>query len=112
MSAIASRRFARGRGANAQLPPRRRRRRPRPPTVPGPAAARRSSQRRSPSGTEIDVRLQTTLNSDTAQVEQRFEATTMVDLYRGSEVLIPAGSIVRGVVSSVQRAGRSSGPAA
>jgi hypothetical protein len=59
-----------------------------------------------PVGTEMDVRLQTTLDSDTAQVEQRFEATTVVDLYRGSEVVIPAGSIVRGVVSSVQRAGR------
>jgi hypothetical protein len=59
-----------------------------------------------PVGTEVDVRLQTTLDSDTAQVEQRFEATTMVDLYRGSEVVIPAGSVVRGVVSSVQRAGR------
>ena len=59
-----------------------------------------------PVGTEMDVRLQTTLDSDTAQVEQRFEATTVVDLYRGSDVLIPAGSIVRGVVSSVQRAGR------
>jgi hypothetical protein len=59
-----------------------------------------------PVGQEIDVRLQATLSSDTAQVEQRFEATTLVDLYRGSEVLIPAGSILRGVVSSVQRAGR------
>jgi hypothetical protein len=59
-----------------------------------------------PVGTEIDVRLQTTLDSNTAQVEQRFEATTVVDLYRGSEVVIPAGSVVRGVVSSVQPAGR------
>lgn len=59
-----------------------------------------------PVGQEIDVRLQNTLSSDTAQVEQRFEATTLVDLYRGNDVLIPAGSILRGVVSSVQRAGR------
>ena len=60
-----------------------------------------------PVGQEIDVRLQSTLSSDNAQVEQRFEATTVVDLYRGSEVLIPAGSILRGVVSSVQRATRT-----
>ena len=60
-----------------------------------------------PTGQEIDVRLQTPLNSDTAQVEQRFEATTVVDLYRGSQVLIPAGSLVRGVVSSVERASRT-----
>lgn len=60
-----------------------------------------------PGGQEIDVRLQTPLSSDTAQVEQRFEATTLVDLYRGSQVLIPAGSVVRGVVSSVDRATRT-----
>jgi hypothetical protein len=59
-----------------------------------------------PVGTEMDVRLQTTLDSNTAQVEQRFEATTVVDLYRGNDVMIPAGSVVRGVVSSVQPAGR------
>ena len=33
-----------------------------------------------PAGTELDVRLQTALNSGTAQVEDRFEATTLVDL--------------------------------
>jgi len=60
-----------------------------------------------PEGQEIDVRLQTPLSSDTAQVEDRFEATTVTDLFRGSEVLIPAGSIMRGVVSSVNRASRT-----
>ncbi len=60
-----------------------------------------------PTGQEIDVRLQTALSSDTAQVEQRFEATTAADLYRGSQVLIPAGSLVRGVVSSVNPATRT-----
>ena len=33
-----------------------------------------------PVGTEIDVRLQNTLNSGTTQVEDRFEATTLVDV--------------------------------
>ncbi len=60
-----------------------------------------------PVGQEIDVRLQSQLSSATAQVEQRFEATTVADLYRGSTVLIPAGSIVRGVVSSVDPATRT-----
>jgi hypothetical protein len=60
-----------------------------------------------PVGTELDVRLQTPLSSKTAQVEDRFEATTMVDLRDDRErVLIPAGSVVRGVVSSVNKAGR------
>jgi hypothetical protein len=60
-----------------------------------------------PVGTEFDVRLQTPLSSKTAQVEDRFEATTMVDLRDDrNRVLIPAGSTMRGVVSSVNKAGR------
>jgi TolA-binding protein len=60
-----------------------------------------------PVGTELDIRLQTTLNSGTAQVEQRFEATTVADVQSGGgRVLIPAGSLVRGVVSAVHSAGR------
>jgi hypothetical protein len=60
-----------------------------------------------PVGQEIDVRLTNQLSSDTAQVEDRFEATTVVDLSSGNDVLIPAGSTVRGVVSSVNRATRT-----
>jgi len=60
-----------------------------------------------PAGQEIDVRLQTQLSSSTAQVEDRFEATTMVDLYSGSRVLIPAGSLMRGVVRTVDKASRT-----
>ena len=59
-----------------------------------------------PVGTEFDVRLQTSLNSATAQVEDRFEATTLVDLMRGDRVVVPAGSVMRGIVSSVRKAGR------
>jgi hypothetical protein len=61
-----------------------------------------------PVGTEFDVRLANTLSSKTAQVEDRFEATTMVDLRdeRG-RVLVPAGSTMRGVVSSVNKATRT-----
>ena len=59
-----------------------------------------------PVGALIDVRLQTALNSGTAKVEQRFEATTMLDYTEGSRVVIPAGSLVRGFVSSVRAAGR------
>ena len=60
-----------------------------------------------PVGTEVDVRLQSELTSDTAQVEDRFEATTVVDLYEGNRVLIPAGSVMRGLVTSVNRASRT-----
>lgn len=60
-----------------------------------------------PVGTELDVRLQGPLSSKTAQVEDRFEATTMVDMRDDRDrLLIPAGSVLRGVVSSVNKAGR------
>jgi hypothetical protein len=59
-----------------------------------------------PLGTELDVRLERALSSDTAQVEDRFEATTVVDLRENGRVLIPAGSRVRGVVTGVRDAGR------
>jgi hypothetical protein len=59
-----------------------------------------------PVGTEIDVRLQTALNSGTAKAEDRFEGTTILDFTMGSDVVIPAGSVVRGFISSVRAAGR------
>jgi len=59
-----------------------------------------------PVGTELDVRLQTGLNSGTAKPEQRFEATTIVDFAAGDHVVVPAGSLVRGFVSSVRAAGK------
>lgn len=60
-----------------------------------------------PEGQEIDVRLERPLSSDTAQVEDRFEATTVVDMYEGNRVIIPAGSKMRGVVRSVDKASRT-----
>jgi hypothetical protein len=72
-----------------------------------PATGRSQNPNEIPVGTEFDVRLQNTLSSATAKVEDRFEATTMVDLRddRG-RVLVPAGSTMRGIVSSVNKAGR------
>jgi len=58
-----------------------------------------------PAGTEIEARLQTPLNSGTAKVEQRFEAITRIDLVLDGAQVIPAGSLVRGFVSSVRAAG-------
>lgn len=60
-----------------------------------------------PVGTELDVRLQQSLSSSTAQVEDRFEATTLVDLTNGDRVIIPAGSLMRGVVSAVTKTTRT-----
>jgi hypothetical protein len=65
-----------------------------------------SERGRLPVGQELDLRLQTPLSSGTATAEQRFEATTIVDVVQDGTVLIPAGSQVRGVVRSVSPAGR------
>jgi hypothetical protein len=60
-----------------------------------------------PVGTELDVRLQTALSSRTATVEQRVEATTIVHLYVGDQLLVPAGSLLVGHVAAVDRATRT-----
>jgi hypothetical protein len=73
---------------------------------PQPTIGRAQHANELPVDTEFDVRLQTRLSSDTAMVEDRFEATTVVDIRDGERILVPAGSIVRGTVSSVIRAGR------
>ncbi len=72
----------------------------------GPTEVNASDRGVLPAGQEIDVRLQTTLSSETATPEQRFEATTAVDVTQNGAVLIPAGSVVRGVVTAVERPGR------
>ena len=64
------------------------------------------SEREIPVGTEIDVRLVDGLSSERNQLEDRFVATTVVDLQLGERVVIPAGSELRGIVSSVDKAGR------
>ena len=55
-----------------------------------------------PSGTEMDVRLSNTLDSGVAKVEDRFEGTTLTDLNINGRTAIPAGSVVRGVVTAVE----------
>src|SRR5215212_10376414 len=79
---------------------------------PAPAASTRAtpeaplSPTEIPVGTEFDVRLQTRLNSGTAQVEDRFDATTIAPYESNGRVLAPSGSVMRGIVNSVTPAGR------
>ena len=73
---------------------------------PLPAQETRASATEIPVGTEFDVRLQTHLNSGTAKVEDRFDATTLAPFGKNGRVLVPAGSVMRGIVSSVTPAGR------
>lgn len=72
----------------------------------GPTEVNTSRLGQIPAGQEFDVRLRTTLSSETAMPEQRFEATTAVDIIQDGTVLVPAGSVVRGVVTDVKRPGR------
>jgi TolA-binding protein len=76
-------------------------------TQDAPRPPRQARSGEVPEGQELDVRLERELSSQTAQVEDRFTATTVVDLYQGNSVLIPAGSTLRGVVSSVDKATRT-----
>jgi len=84
---------------------------PPPPSTsrpsPPPASTSSAGMTEIPSGTEIDARLQAPLNSGTAQVEDRFEATTLVDVSASGRVVIPAGSVMRGVVTAVEPATRT-----
>jgi hypothetical protein len=75
------------------------------PSAPTTVKGRRPNE--IPVSTEFDVRLQNPLSSATSQVEDRFEATTMVDLQdEKGHVLVPAGAVMRGTVTSVTKATR------
>jgi len=76
------------------------------PSARKPVVEERLSATEIPVGTEFDVRLQSRLNSGTAKVEDRFDATTIVPYDRNGRVLVPAGSVMRGVVNSVTPASR------
>lgn len=76
------------------------------PATPAPAAAGARANE-IPVGTEFEARLQATLDSATAQVEDRFEATTVADILVNGRTVVPAGSILRGVVSGVEPATRT-----
>lgn len=72
----------------------------------GPVQVDSARRGQLPVGQQLDVRLQNALSSATATVEQHFEATTAGALEQDGRVLVPAGSLVRGVVSSVSPAGK------
>jgi hypothetical protein len=78
-----------------------------PPASTTGSTTTRSTSIEIPAGTEVDVRLQNSLNSGTAQVEDRFEGTTLVDLNVNGRIVIPAGSVMRGVVTAVEPATRT-----
>jgi hypothetical protein len=80
--------------------------RPSAAPLPPPPPLTPTSPTEIPVGTEFDVRLQSRLNSGTARVEDRFDATTVVAYERNGRVLAPAGSVMRGIVNAVTPASR------
>ena len=60
-----------------------------------------------PAGTEANVRLTTKLNSGSVHVEDHFDALIQEDLKVAGRTLVPAGSVIRGVVSAVEPASRT-----
>jgi hypothetical protein len=58
-----------------------------------------------PAGTEIELRLEDLLSSETANPGDRFTATAAAPVLRGNAVAIEAGSLFRGRVESVDRVG-------
>ena len=58
------------------------------------------------SGTEFTVRLGNGLSSKTARMEDRFEATVDVPVHTDKGVALPAGTILKGIVRSVEPAER------
>lgn len=64
-----------------------------------------------PSGTEWLVRLQVPLSSAVAKPDQPFDAGLLRDHVAQDAVVVPAGSVVRGFVSSVRVAGINNGRA-
>ena len=59
-----------------------------------------------PEGTEMQVRLEQSLSSRTARIEDRFEATVARPVYVDGRTVVPDGARVQGTVTVAQRAQR------
>ena len=71
---------------------------------PTSAAVYDDSARTIPAGRELDLRLLQALSSNTATLNHAFEAATVSDLRNGPRVIVPAGSLVHGIVRDVGKA--------
>jgi hypothetical protein len=69
-------------------------------------SVRRSADMRVPAGTELSIRLEESLSSKDAVIEDRFRASVQRPVRIGDAVAIPAGSELRGIVRSSQPAER------
>jgi hypothetical protein len=60
-----------------------------------------------PAGTEVEVRLDQTVSSKTAKVEQRVEATTIAPVTVNGRTVVPTGTVVTGYVAEADDADRA-----
>jgi hypothetical protein len=67
-----------------------------------------SGEGRLETGTDIQVRLEQSLSSRTARMEDRFETTVVSPVRADGRTVIPAGSRVRGIVQAAEAAERPS----
>lgn len=70
-----------------------------------------SGQYKIPAGTEIHVRLTNTLSTQRNERGDRVEAETTEELAIGDDIVIPADSKVRGIITELKRPGRIRGRA-
>ena len=77
-----------------------------PPTLPPAARFRESTV---PEGTTLSLRLGTAVNSGTARVEDRLEATLAEAVSVGGAEVLPAGSTLDGTVAAVAASGKVKG---
>lgn len=61
---------------------------------------------RVPSGTVLGIRLATNVSSETAELEDRVEATVTRDVIADGRIAIPAGTTILGSVNEVTRGGK------
>lgn len=62
-----------------------------------------------PEGTTLSLRLSTAIDSDTARVEDRVEATLAETVSVGGTAVLPAGSTLEGTVAAVEGSGKVKG---
>ena len=63
------------------------------------------SSQRIPIGTVVPLRLESSINSISSAIGDQFNASLTSDIIVGENIVLPAGSIVRGTVGKMQKAG-------
>jgi hypothetical protein len=79
------------------------------PAPPAPVAPPPPQPITVPSGTQVSIRLDTELNSETAQVGDLFRGSISTPIAVGDATVIPVGTLVEGRVVDVKSAGRFKG---